>query len=106
MKAGGLGQSVFDIATEWAVSRPDLVSKLIAISGGSSIELTQERKTQMPAWPADDFRKRAPIVVESYEKVTPDGVKRFPFFFEKTKKIWATDWRITDASSGRYRLGL
>jgi pimeloyl-ACP methyl ester carboxylesterase len=89
-----------DVALRIAASRPDLISKLVAISGEARIELNEERKRQMLSWPAEDFRKRLPDVVESYEKVTPDGAKRFPLFFEKIRKMWATNWEISDAELG------
>jgi pimeloyl-ACP methyl ester carboxylesterase len=89
-----------DMALMIAVSRPDLVSKLVVVSGESSIELTEERKAKVLSQSADEFRGFGPMVVDAYERVTPDGIRRFPLFFEKIKRLWATSWRITDEKLG------
>ncbi len=89
-----------DMALIIAVSRPDLVSKLIVVSGESSIESTEEKKARLGSQTVDQFRKFGPRVVESFEHVTPDGVRRFPPFFEKIKGLWATDWKIPDERLG------
>ncbi len=85
-----------DIALTVAVSRPDLVSKLIVVSGESSLEMTAEKKAKVLSQTPDEFRKFGPMVADAYERVTPDGVRRFPVFFEKIKRLWATDWKIPD----------
>lgn len=85
-----------DVAIRVAATRPDLVAGLIPISGESSIRLTQEQRTRALGQTTDDFGKWASFVVESYYRVTPDGERRFPAFFEKIKKMWATDWEVKD----------
>jgi pimeloyl-ACP methyl ester carboxylesterase len=89
-----------DMALRIAVSRPDLVSKLVVISGESIIRVTEEQRARTMSMSADDFRKFAGFIVESYERTTPDGVRRFPQFFEKIKRMWTTDWEISDAELG------
>ncbi len=89
-----------DMALMVTVARPDLVSKLIVVSGESSIEGTEEKKARIRSQTVDQFRKFGPRVVESFERVTPDGVRRFPAFFEKIKGLWATDWEIPDEKLG------
>ena len=89
-----------DMALIIAVSRPDLVSKLVVVSGESAIELTEQVKARVLSQTAEEFRRFGPRVVESYERVTPDGVERFPAFFEKIKRLWTTDWRIPDEKLG------
>lgn len=76
-----------DMALMVAVSRPDLVSKLIVVSGESSIENTEERKAKILSQTTDEFRRFGPMVVASYERVTPDGVSRFPAFFQKIREV-------------------
>ena len=96
-----LGQSGgANVALIVTLSRPDLVSKLVAISGETRIELTEQQKKDMRSWPAEDFRKRTPSVVDAYERVTPSGTKQFPQFFEKMKTLWTTDWSISEKELG------
>lgn len=85
-----------DMALAVAASRPNLVSKLIAVSGESSLELTPEKKAKVLAQTPEEFRRGTPMAVDAYERVTPDGVGRFPLFFEKIKRLWTTDWKIPD----------
>ncbi len=89
-----------DMALIVAAARPDLVSKLIVVSGESVIENSEERKAKIRSQTADQFRKFGPRVVESYERVTPDGVGRFPSLFEKIKGLWVTDWKVPDEKLG------
>jgi pimeloyl-ACP methyl ester carboxylesterase len=89
-----------DMALRIAASRPDLVSKLVVISGESKIEPTEEQKTRTLSMSPDGFRKFAGFIVESCERVTPNGARRFPLFFEKIKKMWATEWGIPDSELG------
>lgn len=79
-----------------AASRPDLVSKLVPVSGDSMNAVTEEEKARILSQTVDEFRRWAPLVYDLYMKVTPDGSKRFPAFHQKIKKLWATDWRVPD----------
>mgnify|MGYP006266438685 CR=1 FL=1 len=86
-----------DIALLVAIERPDLVCALIVISGESRIEVPPDRKMAIRSRTVDDLRKVASLVVDSYERVTPDGRARFPAIFEKLKGLWTTDWEVPDA---------
>jgi pimeloyl-ACP methyl ester carboxylesterase len=85
-----------DMALMVAVSRPDLVSKLIFVSGESEVKLTEEKRTDILSQTTEEFRRFGPKVVEMYERATPDGASRFPLFFEKIKRLWAAEWKIPD----------
>jgi len=89
-----------NIALLIAVSRPDLVSKLIAISGQSGHELTDQQKKYARSVTPEDFRRRFPTIVEMYERVAPNGRTQFPHFFEKIRALAITDWRIPDKELG------
>jgi pimeloyl-ACP methyl ester carboxylesterase len=83
-----------DIALFVAIRRPDLVDKLVVVSGESSNKLAEDRKKWTLSLTTEEFSKRAPSVVESFERVTPNGTKQFPAILEKLKRLWTTDWEI------------
>ncbi len=82
-----------NIALEVAIARPDLVEALVLVSGDKEIRLTEEQKRNVLLNTVDDFRRRAPFIVESVERITPDGKRRLPQIYEKTKKLYA-DWCV------------
>ncbi|MDG6900703.1 MAG: alpha/beta hydrolase [Nitrososphaerota archaeon] len=82
-----------NIALEVAVARPDLVEALVLISGDKEIKLTEEQRRTALSRTVDDFRRRAPFIAESVERVTPDGKRRLPKIYEKTKELYA-DWCV------------
>ncbi|MDE1854376.1 MAG: alpha/beta hydrolase [Thaumarchaeota archaeon] len=93
-----------NIALLVAIWRPDLVDRLIPVSGDApSYALTEEQKNRVRSRTVEDFRKQAPFIVESNERITPDGVKRFPAMYEKSKGLWTTDWKVTPEQLGSIR---
>lgn len=82
-----------NIALEVAVARPDLVDALVLVSGDKEIKLTEEQRRRALSRTVDDFRRRAPFIAESVERVTPDGRRRLSQIFEKTKELYA-DWSV------------
>jgi len=90
-----------DIALLVTIRRPDLVDRLIPVSGDApSYVLSEEQKSRIRSRTVEDFRKQAPPIVESNERVTPDGVKRFPAMYKKSKELWTTDWTVTPEQLG------
>lgn len=90
-----------DIALLVAIRRPDLVDRLIPVSGDApSYVLTEEQKGRVRSRTVEDFRKQARLIVESNERVTPDGAKRFPAMYEKSKGLWTADWKVTPEQLG------
>ncbi len=83
-----------NIALEVAVARPDLVDALVLVSGDKEIRLTAEQRGKALSRTVDDLRRRAPFIAESVERVTPDGKRRLPQIFEKTKELYA-DWGVS-----------
>lgn len=79
-----------------AATRPDLVSKLVPVSGGSINVATEEERTRFLSQTVDEFRQWAPLVYDLYMKVTPDGASRFPDFHKRIMKLWVTNWTVPD----------
>lgn len=88
------------VALSIAASRPDLVSKLVPVSGDSINTATEEEKRRLLSQTADEFRQWAPLVYDLYMKVTPEGARRFPAFHERMMKLWVADWRVPDEKLG------
>jgi pimeloyl-ACP methyl ester carboxylesterase len=78
-----------------AISRPDLVKRLICISGnfdanGLKSNIVDWIRTATP----ESFRKDASDFVRRYEEATPDGPAHYPTVFEKTMKMWLAEPKI------------
>jgi pimeloyl-ACP methyl ester carboxylesterase len=77
-----------------AISRPDLVKRLVSVSGCFSTPehyLSAAGLDWMRSATPESFRRDAPRVVSLYEEVAPDGPAHFPTFFEKTMKMWLNE---------------
>ncbi len=66
-----------------AISRPDLVKRLVSVSGIFT------------------FRKNMTALVRRYDEVSPDGPAHFPVVFEKTKRLWLNEPNITTKDLAR-----
>jgi pimeloyl-ACP methyl ester carboxylesterase len=77
------------IALLVAISRPDLVKRLVSVSG---LFNTNSQSAQALNWirslTPESFRKAEAALVERYNEVSPDGPGHFPVVFEKTKRLW------------------
>ena len=78
-----------------AISRPDLVKRLVSVGG---LFDANAQSPQVMKWIAsvtpESFRKVALAQVKRYEDATPDGPAHFPVVFKKTMKMWLTEPHI------------
>ena len=71
---------------EMAMSRPDLVSKIVALGAHSRPEgMTDEFRAEVEASTADNFPD---VLKEAHRSLSPDGTAHWPVVFEKLKKMW------------------
>jgi pimeloyl-ACP methyl ester carboxylesterase len=90
-----------NIAALITLQRPDLVRKLVMISGNFNTDyMSAEKKTSFKLTP-EDIHKWAPSVFDLYYKVTPNASVQYPVLLEMLKKLYTSDWRIPTASLGR-----
>ncbi len=75
-----------------AISRPDLVKRLVCVSGSfnTSSLPARDREWLASATP-ESFRKGQAKLVKRYEEATPDGPAHFSVVFEKTRRMWLTE---------------
>jgi pimeloyl-ACP methyl ester carboxylesterase len=83
------------IALLVAISRPDLIKRLVSVSG------LFDTNAQPPGdlnWirslTPESFRKAASPLVKRYDEISPDGPAHFPVVVEKTKKLWLNEPNI------------
>ncbi len=80
------------IALLVSISRPDLVKRLVCVSGMFN---TSSQPAQVLDWirsaTPESFRKGQAMLVKRYEDVTPDGAAHFSVVFEKTMKMWLNE---------------
>jgi len=71
-----------------AMSRPDLVKKLVSISGNFDVNgLTKEALAFFQSATPETFEHHFAKLVERYKQTTPDGPEHFPIVFEKWKRM-------------------
>ncbi len=89
------------VALLLAISRPDLVKKMVTISGlaDTMVQSAETRRWIESAVPAS-FPKR---VVRRYDETSPDGPAHFPVVLEKTKKLWLTEPSIKSEDLARIK---
>jgi pimeloyl-ACP methyl ester carboxylesterase len=87
-----------------AISRPDLVKRLVCVSG------LFDGKAQSPGdlnWirslTPESFRKNMTALVKRYDEISPDGPAHFPVVFEKTKRLWLNEPNITKEELAKIR---
>lgn len=78
-----------------ALSRPDLVKRLISVSGlfNASSQAPQDMNWIRSLTP-ESFRKAAPALVRRYEEISPDCHSHFAVVLEKTKRLWLNEPNI------------
>jgi len=77
-----------------AISRPDLVRRLVSVSGCFRTPehyLSAAGLDWMRSVTPESIRKDYPRLVEHYFQVAPDASTRFPVFVEKTLKMWLNE---------------
>jgi pimeloyl-ACP methyl ester carboxylesterase len=84
------------IALLVAISKPDLVKRLVSIGGLFNAD---SQYPQVLNWirslTPESFRKSESHLVKRYEELSPDGPAHFPVVLEKTKKLWLNEPKIT-----------
>jgi pimeloyl-ACP methyl ester carboxylesterase len=84
-----------NIAMMIAIKRPELVKSIVPISGNFNTDYTtEEERTVIRSWTADDLRKFFPEWSELYYRVVPNASEKYPKLAKKILKLWASDWRI------------
>ena len=87
------------IAMLLAISRPDLVEKLVLVGGLADTEAqTAESRRWIESASVQSFPK---FVVMRYEEASPDGPDHFKVVIEKTKKLWLNEPHITKEELGK-----
>lgn len=79
-----------------AISRPDLVKRVVSVGGlYSTSSLAEPDVAWLRGATPDSFRKAEPSVVARYEQMTPDGPGHFPTVFRKTIRMWLSEPNIS-----------
>lgn len=75
-----------------AISRPDLVKRLVCVSDppNASAMPAREREWLASATP-ESFRKGQAMLVKRYDEASPDGSAHFAVVFKKTMKMWLSE---------------
>jgi pimeloyl-ACP methyl ester carboxylesterase len=78
-----------------AISRPDLVRRLVSVSGSydTSYQSPEEIAWLQKATP-ESFRKMVPGLIGRYDRSSPDGPDHFPVVFKKTIRMWLNEPNI------------
>ena len=83
------------IALLVAISRPDLVKRLVCGSGlFNSNAQSPEDLNWIRSLTPEAFRKSMAALVRRYDESSPDGPAHFPVVFEKTKRLWLNEPHI------------
>src|SRR3989449_3582202 len=83
------------IALLVAISRPDLVKRLVCGSGlFNSNAQSPEDLNWIRSLTPESFRKSMAALVRRYDESSPDGPAHFPVVFEKTKRLWLNEPHI------------
>jgi pimeloyl-ACP methyl ester carboxylesterase len=90
------------IALLVAISRPDLVKRLVCVSG---LFNTHAQSPEDLYWirslTPESFRKNMATLVRRYDEISPDGPAHFPVVVEKTKRLWLNEPTITREELGK-----
>jgi len=83
------------IALLVAISRPDLVKRLVCVSGlFDTYAQSPEDLNWIRSLTPESFRKNMAALVKSYDEISPDGPAHFPVVFEKMKRLWLDEPNI------------
>ncbi len=89
------------IALLLAISRPDLVKKMISIGGlAETMAQSAETRQWIESMSPGKFPKK---FVSRYGEVSPDGPDHFPIVLEKTRKLWLTEPHIKNEDLAKIR---
>lgn len=83
------------IALLVAISRPDLVKRIVPVSGlfNAKSQSPQDLNWIRSLTP-ESFRKAASTLLKRYDEISPDGPAHFPVVLEKTKRLWLNEPNI------------
>jgi pimeloyl-ACP methyl ester carboxylesterase len=83
------------IALQVAISRPDLIKRLVPVSGlfNAKSQSPQDLNWIRSLTP-ESFRESASQLVRRYDEISPDGPAHFPVVLEKTKWLWLNEPNI------------
>src|SRR3989475_3805677 len=78
-----------------AISRPDLVKRLVCVSGlfNTHAQSPEDLKWIRSLTP-ESFRKAGSPLAKRYDEISPDGPGHFPVVVEKTKRLWLDEPNI------------
>ncbi len=83
------------IALLVSISRPDLVKRLVSVSGLFNTNAqSPEDLNWIRSLTPESFRKNMAALVRRYDERSPDGPAHFPVVFEKTKRLWLNEPNI------------
>jgi pimeloyl-ACP methyl ester carboxylesterase len=78
-----------------AISRPDLVKRLVCVSGlFNANSQSPEDLNWIRSLTPESFRKVMPTLVKRYDEISPDGPAHFSVVLEKTKRLWLNEPNI------------
>jgi pimeloyl-ACP methyl ester carboxylesterase len=80
------------IALLVAISRPDLVKRLVCVGGLFNAKAqSPEDLNWIRSLTPESFRKAASPLVKRYNEISPDGPGHFSIVLEKTKRLWLNE---------------
>ena len=92
------------IALLVAISRPDLVKRLVCVSGlFNANSQSPEDLNWIRSLTPESFRKNMAALVRRYDEISPDGPAHFPVVFEKTKRLWLNEPNIAKEDLAKIR---
>ena len=92
------------IALLVAMSRPDMVKRLVSVSGLFNANAqSPEDLNWIRSLTPESFRKNMTALVKRYDKISPDGPAHFPVVFEKTKRLWLNEPNIAKEELAKIR---
>jgi pimeloyl-ACP methyl ester carboxylesterase len=86
-----------NVALFVALMRPDIVEKLILISGNFDVDgMTEAGLSYFKAVTPELFERHPSLskLAELYKRTTPDGPDHFPVVIQKLKRMWLEEPRI------------
>jgi pimeloyl-ACP methyl ester carboxylesterase len=83
------------IALLVAISRPDLVKRLVCVSGLFNTNAqSPEDLNWIKSLTPESFRRNMASLARRYDEISPDGPTHFPVVLEKTKRLWLNEPKI------------
>jgi pimeloyl-ACP methyl ester carboxylesterase len=83
------------IALLIAISRPDLVKRLVSIGGLFNADSQYPQALNwIRSLTPESFQKSESHLVKRYDELSPDGPAHFPVVLEKTKRLWLNEPNI------------